>query len=122
MRTRPRCTSRFLACLMLHAGVITVASGTDNLKRYPVPADTIRHGIGHCYVATMDFGEDGDKFTGNKSGLLLYEDGKPLGPARCLHADIRNLGEACNGKCPRSWDRLGRQVPLDRRGFVRYVP
>jgi hypothetical protein len=41
----------------------------------------------------MDFGEEGDKFTGNRSALILYEDGKPLGPARAVHAQIREHGQ-----------------------------
>jgi hypothetical protein len=40
----------------------------------------------------MDFGENGDRETKNKSQLVLFEDGKPLGPARSLHAHIREQG------------------------------
>jgi len=40
----------------------------------------------------MDFGEEGDKFTSNKSMLMLFEDGKPLGPPRSLHQAIREEG------------------------------
>ena len=40
----------------------------------------------------MDFGEPGDKETGNQSGLTLFEDGKPLGPPRAIHQDIREKG------------------------------
>ena len=62
-------------------------------KRYRVPADTIQHETGFCYTAGMDFGEDGDKETRSQSQLLLFEDGKPLGPPRSLHADIRTKGK-----------------------------
>lgn len=65
--------------------------GAD-LKRCPIPARCIHAESGHCYVASMDFGEDGDKETGNKSGLLLFENGKPLGPARAVHREIREKG------------------------------
>ena len=67
------------------------ASGGE-LKRYPIPAKCIQAESGRCYIASMDFGEEGDKDTGNKSGLLLFEDGKPLGPARAMHKDIREKG------------------------------
>ena len=53
----------------------------------------MRHEIGHCYIASMDFGEEGDKYTGNKSMLTVFEDGKPLGPPRSLHQDIRDRGK-----------------------------
>ncbi len=61
-------------------------------KRVAVPTTAFHHEIGFCYTAHMDFGEDGDRDTGNKSALLLYEDGKLLGPARSIHADIRTQG------------------------------
>lgn len=82
------------------AGVITLLTGAilmgaeaQELERYPIPTENIRHEIGFCYIARMDFGEEGDKFTDNSSGLLLFEDGVPLGPARALHAHIREQGE-----------------------------
>jgi hypothetical protein len=59
---------------------------------YALPADCIRPESGHCYVAGMDFGEEGDKLTGNQSMLQLFEDGKPLGPPRSAHAEIRAQG------------------------------
>ncbi len=68
------------------------AARGDDLKRYPIPAKCIQAENGHCYIAQMDFGEDGDKLSGNKSAVLLFEDGKPLGPARALHQDIREKG------------------------------
>jgi len=40
----------------------------------------------------MDFGEEGDKETSNRSGLMLFEDGRPLGPAHAVHDDIRKKG------------------------------
>lgn len=61
--------------------------------RVRVPPEAFQPEQGFCYIATMDFGEDGDKESGNRSQIILLEDGKPLGPARCLHADIRTRGE-----------------------------
>lgn len=69
------------------------AAGAEQAgPRVRVPPSAMRHEQGHCYIAQMDFGEAGDKFTGNTSGLLLFEDGRPLGPPRSLHRDIRELG------------------------------
>ena len=62
-------------------------------RRYPLPAECMQPEHGHCYIASMDFGEEGDKDTGNKSMLVLFEGGKPLGPPRSLHADIRKQGQ-----------------------------
>ena len=82
-----------LLCLAILCCLVPPAPCADQPKRYPIPPDCIRHEIGHCYIASMDFGEEGDKFTGNKSGLLLFEDGKPLGPPRSIHQHIRDQGE-----------------------------
>ena len=60
--------------------------------RYPVPVECMHPEHGHCYIASMDFGEEGDKFTGNKSMIVLFENGKPLGPPRSVHADVREKG------------------------------
>ena len=73
--------------------VVLALAGSDQLKRYPIPTKCIQAENGYCYIASMDFGEPGDKETGNKSGLLLFEDGKPLGPARSIHKDIREQGK-----------------------------
>ena len=62
-------------------------------KRYPIPVDCIQPENGHCYIASMDFGEEGDKFTGNQSLLILFEDGKPLGPGKSVHQEIRDKGQ-----------------------------
>jgi len=61
-------------------------------RRVLLPSDAFRQELGFCYIASLDFGEDGDRESGNQSGLLVYEDGRPLGPARSLHADIRTKG------------------------------
>ena len=81
------------AALTVMCAVSGATEHGDALKRYPIPARSIRPEIGHCYIANMDFGEDGDKESGNKSGLLLFEDGEPLGPARSVHKDIREKGQ-----------------------------
>ncbi|HUS80719.1 MAG TPA: hypothetical protein VM283_05580, partial [Armatimonadota bacterium] len=69
----------------------TCAAFADG-ARYPIAAGAITHVDGHCYLAQMDFGEDGYKERGATSGLRLYEDGKELGPIDHLHANIINQG------------------------------
>ncbi len=87
---QPICVA--LLAVMLVA--LSVSSGhAQEPKRYPVPPDCFQHEQGFCYIASMDFGEEGDKFTNNGSMLMLYEDGKPLGPAKSAHKDIREKGE-----------------------------
>ena len=73
------------------ASALPCAAG-DLPKRYPIPSRCIQKESGFCYIASMDFGEQGDKETGNQSGLTLFEDGKPLGPPRSIHQDIREKG------------------------------
>jgi len=81
----------------LLVGILTAVSAPrsdgQEPKRYPIAPDSIHTEQGFCYIASMDFGEEGDKFTGNKSMLMLYEDGKPLGPGKSAHKDIRETGE-----------------------------
>lgn len=74
------------------ASLAVSATGAE-LKRHPIVARYVQPESGHCYIAVMDFGEDGDKESGNKSGLLLFENGKPLGPPRSLHQAIRERGQ-----------------------------
>ena len=81
-----------LACATL-AGVLSMSARADEPRRYPLPADAMHAENGFCYIAGMDFGEEGDKFTSNGSQLLVFEDGRPLGPAHSVHADIRDQGE-----------------------------
>ncbi len=81
---------RFVSVVLLAAGPTAWAAGGP--RRYLVPAECIHPEQGHCYIASMDFGEEGDKFTGNRSMLTLWEDGRPLGPARSVHARIREKG------------------------------
>ena len=87
--------------MALFASMICI--GDDAPKRYPISAKCIQAENGHCYIASMDFGEEGDKDTGNRSGLMLFEDGKPLGPPRAVHKDIREQG---NGRYSH-WTRHG---------------
>ncbi len=82
--------SQTLSVVFLFAGI---AQSAEAPRRFPVPAECMHPEHGHCYIASMDFGEEGDKFTGNKSMLVLFEDGKPLGPARSVHAAIRERGQ-----------------------------
>ncbi len=60
--------------------------------RYKLSVECIHAEQGHCYIATMDFGEPGDKFTSGKSMLMVFEDGRPLGPPHAVHASIRTTG------------------------------
>ncbi len=80
-----------LACGIL-AGVSPMPARADEPKRYPIPTDAIHPEVGFCYIAGMDFGEEGDKFTANGSQLMVFEDGVPLGPPHSVHADIREQG------------------------------
>ncbi|MGD9496789.1 MAG: putative Ig domain-containing protein [Armatimonadota bacterium] len=73
-------------------GATPVIAPAQQPKRFPVPPGAIQPENGFCYIAGMDFGEEGDKFTSGQSQLLLFEDGRPLGPAHALHADIREKG------------------------------
>jgi len=80
----------FIAGLLV-TGLSTVALA-DEPMRYLVSVECMHPEHDHCYIASMDFGEEGDKFTGNKSMIVLFEDGKPLGSPRSVHADIRETG------------------------------
>ena len=89
-------TTPFLrACLAaaLLATLSSTARSADAPKRYPVPVECMHAEQGHCFIASMDFGEEGDKYSGNKSMLMLFEDGKRLGAARSAHAEIRKQGQ-----------------------------
>ncbi len=90
--TRHIVTAVLLMSCLIPTWLWPSAAGCDPPKRYPVPADCLRAESGHCFIASMDFGEEGDKFTGNRSALVLFEDGKPLGPSRAAHAQIREIG------------------------------
>jgi hypothetical protein len=81
-----------LSLAVLLAAAVSVGQPGEEAKRYPVPAECMHAENGHCYIASMDFGEEGDKFTGNPSMLQVFEDGMPLGPPRSLHAAIREEG------------------------------
>jgi hypothetical protein len=48
---------------------------------------------GNAYIVGKDFGFPADTFEfPTQSSLILLENGRPLGPAHTLHADIRSLG------------------------------
>ncbi len=80
-----------LTCVTF-AGVLLMSARADEPKRYPLPVEVMHAEHGFCYIASMDFGEEGDKSTSNGSQLLLFEDGRPLGPPHSPHADIREKG------------------------------
>lgn len=75
------------------AGTIAMSATAQDLRRYPIPTGAIRHETGFCYIASMDFGEDGDKFSSNGSQLLVFEDGQRLGSPHSPHREIREKGE-----------------------------
>ena len=85
--------SLHLSAVFVLAAMVPTAWSAEAPKRYPLPAVCIQPENGHCYIASMDFGEEGDKDTGNKSMLVLFEDGKPLGPPRAVHQSIREQGQ-----------------------------
>lgn len=88
-------TQRLWLTLLAFGGLLAGlhAGEPRQTKRVPLPSAAFNHELGFCYIAGMDFGEDGDRESGNQSGLVVYEDGKPLGPAHALHADIRTQGQ-----------------------------
>lgn len=49
-----------------------------------------RREIGHCYMVSLPWGLESDKQ--GRSRLLVYEDGRPLGPAHSLHETVRQHG------------------------------
>jgi hypothetical protein len=79
-------------CIAALVGMYSIVYSSEDVIGVPVPTDCIRAEEGHCFIASMDFGEEGDKSTGNKSMLVLFENGQPLGPPRSMHADIRREG------------------------------
>jgi glycosyltransferase involved in cell wall biosynthesis len=50
-----------------------------------IDTGNVRPETGHCYVASLDIGPGSERFS-------LWEDGRPLGPAGCLHDEIRSQG------------------------------
>ncbi len=81
------------ALTMMLTGACLMSATAQEAKRYPIPTDNFRHEQGFCYTVSMDFGEEGDKFSNNSSQLMVFEDGKQLGPPQALHRDIREKGE-----------------------------
>ncbi len=87
---RPLLFPFLFLCVALQPAPATAADA--GLRRLVLPVDAIAPELGHCYIATFDFGEQGDSDTPGGSGLLLLEDGVPLGPAHSVHAHIREHG------------------------------
>lgn len=66
-------------------------AGAANVPSNLLDVTRIRPEIGHAYVTEIDaYGDDVDNF--ERSSLVLYEDGAPLGPAHTLHDTIREDG------------------------------
>jgi len=82
----------YLPPTLLATALLSAALSAGEPERYPVPAECMHPENGNCFIASMDFGEEGDKFTGNESMIVLFEDSKPLGPPRSVHAAIREKG------------------------------
>ena len=54
----------------------------------------VQHEIGNAYIITQNFRTPADTSAApTQSKLQIYENGKALGPAHSLHADIRNIGK-----------------------------
>lgn len=87
-----RASSLLLTILCLAVTARPAPAADAVLRRLALPVDAIAPESGRCYIATLDFGEQGDSDTAGGSGLVLFEDGVPLGPAHCLHAEIRGKG------------------------------
>lgn len=49
-----------------------------------------RRELGHCYMTSLPWGLESDEQ--GRSRLLLYEDGRNLGPAHALHETVRQHG------------------------------
>jgi hypothetical protein len=74
--------------------VLTPALSSRKLQREvreAIPVKSMKAELGLAYIATLRLQREADK-TG-KSKCVLYEDGKPIGPPRALHKDIRELGK-----------------------------
>ena len=89
-----RSTTRLILPLLVALAVASATAGAEAPPRIRavLPAEVFRPELGFCYIASLDFGEEGDRETGSTSQVMLLEDGKALGPARALHDDIRKLG------------------------------
>jgi pectate lyase len=59
-------------------------------RRYEGAIEAFEKDAGHCWRAGLPARLLSDKEAA--SALRLYEDGVPLGPAHCLHAEIRGEG------------------------------
>jgi hypothetical protein len=57
-----------------------------------IPPSAIGHETGFLYIGSIVHGCPSDQFGGH-SDLILLEDGKPLGPAHCAHAEVRKEGK-----------------------------
>ena len=53
---------------------------------------SIEQESGHCWTVIVPEIASGDSNSTVVSTLVLYEDGRPLGPSRSLHDDIRKIG------------------------------
>ncbi|MFV1967121.1 MAG: putative Ig domain-containing protein [Pirellulaceae bacterium] len=93
MTIRPRLMCRVWSFLAILSGIGPIRGAAEEPRRYVIPTECIHAEQGNCFIASMDFGEEGDKFTNNRSMLMLFEEGKPLGPPRGAHAGIREKGD-----------------------------
>ena len=65
--------------------------GRPRLSALPTPLPCVREG-GHCWHVYVGHEDAADDRSGNASPLLLFEDGRAVGPPHSLHAEIREKG------------------------------
>ncbi len=89
--TRSVCLLIGLATLLLQ---ICLAVNAQEQASGIIDPKSIEHEQGYCYVAPIKAPcTPGSTKTGNLSPLVLYEDGKQLGPANAGHGTIREVGK-----------------------------
>ncbi len=72
-------------------GRLLPTGGREKLISLRGPIPCVRES-GHAWQVFVGHNDIADDRTGNGSPLELLEDGKPLGPGHCLHAEIREKG------------------------------
>jgi hypothetical protein len=83
----------FQVCLILI--VLLFVFSCHNKPKQVLLQGPFQKETGYCWIAQLPGHEkyaDSNK-DGQKSTLILYEDGKPLGPPHSLHDDIRTNGK-----------------------------
>ena len=84
-------TTLYLLVLVL---LIFSVSCAKEPQKEPIAGPFVKE-TGYCWIADLpkyESSADSAK-DGNKSKLVLYEDGKTLGPVHSIHDDIRQKGQ-----------------------------